>query len=260
MKELALKNHKRAHLRNGAVESPSILPAGWRGLGRGQQLWRFIKSIYYASSPGWQLLKSGALFFFGFFCWAVGNLLHAYLPEVYWPHLLTVYGALLFWFGPLTHLVFVPRLIPWLRRQRQHRFLHWLGGHFTVTMFTLFFTMVAWLSLDPPDFMVLDVEGRLHHTAVVQATAEPAAQLPDLNCQRAEGQITCLLTHVPDAVARVEVTSGTHRLLQLERPTVAFTLSEQELAEVLGQREFRVTLYDRQGRPLREFVRTTAFL
>ncbi len=256
MKEQTL----RAHFRNGAAESSSILPAGWRGLGRGQRLWRFIKSIYYASSPGWQLLKSGALFFFGFFCWAVGNLLRSYLPGIYWPNLLISYGALLFWFGPLTHLVFVPRLIPWLRRQRQHRLLHWLGGHFTVALFTLFFTGVVLLSLDPPDFLVLDVEGRLHPTASVQATAEPAAQLPDLNCQRTEGQITCMLTHVPDAVVRIEVTSGTHRLLQLERPTVSFTLLEQDLAEVLGQREFRVTLYDSRGRLLREFVRTTAFL
>ncbi len=244
---------------NGAAGSPPILPAGWRGLSRGQRLWRFIKSIYYASTPSWQLLKSGALFFFGFFCWAIGNLLHSYLPGVYWPNLLIVYGALLFWFGPLTHLVFVPRLIPRLRRQRHNRLLHWLGGHFTVTMFTLFFGTVVLLSLDPPDFMVLDVRGRLH-SAVVQAAAEPAAQLPELHCQRAAGRITCTLTHVPATVARIEVSSGTRRLLQLEQQEHTFTLAEQDLTEVLGQREFRVTLYDTQGRQLREFVRNTAFL
>ncbi len=244
---------------NGAAGSPPILPAGWRGLSRGQRLWRFIKSIYYASTPSWQLLKSGALFFFGFFCWAIGNLLHSYLPDVYWPNLLITYGALLFWFGPLTHLVFVPRLIPWLRRQRRHRTLHWLGGHFTVSMFTLFFSAVVLLSLDPPDFMVLDVRGRLH-SAAVQAAAEPAAQLPELHCQRAAGRITCTLTHVPATVARIEVSSGTRRLLQLEQQEHTFTLAEQDLAEVLGQREFRVTLYDTQGRQLREFVRNTAFL
>lgn len=244
---------------NGAAESPHILPAGWRGLSRGQRLWRFIKSIYYASTPSWQLLKSGALFFFGFFCWAIGNLLHSYLPGVYWPNLLIIYGALLFWFGPLTHLVFVPRLIPWLRRQRHNRMLHWLGGHFTVTMLTLFFSTVVLLSLDPPDFVVLDVRGRLHSTTV-QAAAEPAAQLPELNCRRTGHQITCTLTHMPATVTRIEVTSGVRRLLELDARTTTFTLAEQDLAEVLGQREFRVTLYDTQGRQLREFVRNTAFL
>ncbi len=252
-------NARRTQHTNGAAESLHILPAGWRRLSRGQQLWRLIKSIYYASTPSWQLLKSGALFFFGFFCWAIGNLLHSYLPDVYWPNLLIIYGALLFWFGPLTHLVFVPRLIPWLRRQRQKRVLHWLGGHFTVTMLTLFFSAVVLLSLDPPDFVVLDVRGRLNGTTVHAAT-EPAAQLPELNCWRTGHQITCMLTHVPAAVTRIEVTSGVRRLLRLDAQTTTFTLPEQDLAEVLGQREFRVTLYDTQGRQLREFVRNTAFL
>ncbi|SHK61509.1 hypothetical protein [Rhodothermus profundi] len=244
---------------NGAAESPTLLPAGWRGLSRGQRLWRFIKSLYYASSPSWRLLKSGALFFFGFFCWAIGNLLHAYLPDVYWPNLLIVYGALLFWFGPLTHLVFVPHLLPWLRRQRRHRALHWLGGHFTATLLTVFFTTVVLLSLNPPDFVVLDVRGRLHGTST-QAAAELAAHPPELTCRRARHQITCTLTYVPATVTRIEVTSGPRRLLQLNAQETTFTLSEQDLTEVLGQREFRVTLYDRRGQQLREFVRTTAFL
>lgn len=111
------------------MEMPtSPLPFSAKLHRQGQRLWRFIKSLYYASTPSWQLLKSGALFFFGFFCWAVGNLLHAFLPGVYWPNLLIVYGALLFWFGPLTHLVLVPHVIPWLRRRRQHHVLYWLGG------------------------------------------------------------------------------------------------------------------------------------
>ena len=111
---------------------------------------------------------------------------------------------------------------------------------------------VVLLSLDPPDFVVLDVRGRQHSTTV-QAAAEPAAQ-------RAGHQITRTLTHLPATVTRIEVTSGVRRLLELDARTTTFTLAEQDLAEVLGQREFRVTLYDTQGRQLREFVRNTAFL
>lgn len=243
---------------NGTAEpSATMPPAGWRRLSRGQRLWRLIKSIYYASSPGWQVLKSGALFFFGFFCWAAGNLLHAYLPGVYWPKVLILYGALLFWWGPLTHLMLVPRLIPWLRRQQRYPILHWLGGHFSLTMFTVFFTTIGVLSLNPPSFMVLDVRGRLYHP--VQVAQEPAAMLPELNCTRSSHQISCTLTHLPKTVVRIEVSSGTRRLLVLHAPQPTFTLSEGDLVEMLGTREFHVTLYTADGRPLREFVRTTAF-
>lgn len=236
----------------------SPLPLSAKLHRQGQRLWRFIKSLYYASTPSWQLLKSGALFFFGFFCWAVGNLLHAFLPGVYWPNLLIVYGALLFWFGPLTHLVLVPHVIPWLRRQRQHHVLYWLGGHFTVTMLTLFFATVGLLSVNPPDFMVMDVRGRSSNTTL-QATTEPAAQLPELHCERKNLQISCTLTHLPHTVTRIEVSSGPHRLLTISAQQPTFMLSESNLVEVLGAREFRVTLYDGHGQQLRAFVRTTNF-
>jgi hypothetical protein len=243
---------------NGTAEASVTLPAVWRRLSRGQRLWRLIKSIYYASSPSWQVLKSGALFFFGFFCWAAGNLLHAYLPNARWPFLLIVYGALLFWWGPLTHLVFVPRLIPWLRRQHRQRVLHWLGGHFTLTMLTVFFIVVVLLSLRPPSFMVLDVRGRLNRSG--QGVEESVAAVPELRCTRSSSQISCTLTPLPTTVARIEFSSGTRRLLVLQVPQATFTFSERDLVEVLGTREFRVSLYDAQGRSLREFVRTTAFL
>lgn len=44
----------------------SPLPLSAKLHRQGQRLWRFIKSLYYASTPSWQLLKSGALFFSAF--------------------------------------------------------------------------------------------------------------------------------------------------------------------------------------------------
>lgn len=214
-------------------------------------MWRTIKSIYYASSPAWQFLKSGALFLLGLFCWSAANLLLSYEPSWHWPYFFMAYGFLLTPYGPFTHLVLVPHVIPWLRRRTRHGWLHWLGRHLTETSLTVFFTAVLLMGLYPPPVMQMDFR------ATTVATTSDVN--PKLVCSSAavsgRTTITCRLERTA-GVESITVESGGTRLLKRSAPPYEFSLKQGDAAEVVGQHQFQVVVRDAEGAPVRRFTRT----
>jgi len=214
------------------------------------RLWRTIKSIYYASSPAWQFLKSGALFFLGLFCWSAANLLLSYEPSWHWPYFFMAYGFLLTPYGPFTHLVLVPHVIPWLRRRPRDNWLHLLGRHLTLSSLTLFFGAVLWLGLYPPSLMQMDFRAG--------GTAETIDVNPTLVCSPSsdgESVVSCHLDQTTGVGSIIVESGGTQRLRRTE-PPFSFSLQQSDLVEVVGQRQFQVVVQDTEGNPVRRFNRT----
>lgn len=214
------------------------------------RLWRTIKSIYHASSPAWQVLKSGALFFLGLFCWSAANLLLSYEPSWHWPYFFMAYGFLLTPYGPFTHLVLVPHVIPWLRRRPRDSGLYLLGRHLTLTSLTLFFGAVLWLGLYPPSIMQMEFGA--------DGTAGTADVNPTLVCsERSEREevVSCHLDQTTGVGSLIVESGGTQRLRRTE-PPFSFSLRRSDLVEVVGHRQFQVVVHDEDGHPVRRFNRT----
>ena len=216
------------------------------------RLWRTIKAIYYASTPIWQLLKSGALLFFGFFCWSSANLLLSYQPDWHWTYFLMAYGCLLTGWGPLTHLVLVPHAIPWLRRCRRGTARHWIGKQLTPINLTLFFGAVLWMGLFPPDAMTFDFRSVVQQTRTVDVN-------PTLECTHSPSSITCRLENA-DGVGAITVESGGTRLLKRDAGNLTFTVQTNELVHIVGQRQFQVIVHTPDGEPVRRFTRTVSMI
>lgn len=234
----------------GSSHSPNDSPSPKKQLSLPVRLWRTIKSIYYASSPAWQFLKSGALFLFGLFCWSAANLLLSYEPTWHWPYFFMAYGFLLTPYGPFTHFVLVPHVIPWLRRRPQDSWLYLLGSHLTLTSLTLFFSAVLLMGLYPPSVMQIDFrasgntgQGDVNPTLV-------CSDAPDVNAVK-----SCHLEQT-DGVGAITVESGgTHRLKRTD-PPFSFSLQKDDLVEVVGQHQFQVVVRNKDGVPLRRFTRS----
>jgi hypothetical protein len=218
------------------------------------RLWRTVKSIYYASSPAWQFLKSGALLMLGLFCWSAANLLLSYEPSWHWPYFFMAYGVLLIPYGPFTHLVLVPHVLPWLRRRARGSWLHALGRHLTLTSLTLFFTAVVGLGLFPPSFMQIDFRAASSAGAVDVNPTLICSDSPDR-----EAVISCRLDQTT-GVGSIRVESGGTHQLQRTEPPFSFSLRRDQLVEVVGQRQFQVVVHDAEGTPVRRFNRTIPFV
>jgi len=216
------------------------------------RLWRTIKAIYYASTSIWQLLKSGALLFFGFFCWSSANLLLSYQPDWHWTYFLMAYGFLLTVWGPLTHLVLVPHVIPWLRRQGRGTVRHWIGKQLTPINLTLFVGAVLWMGLVPPDAMTVDFR------SIVQQTRSADVN-PTLECNRDAATITCRLDDA-DGVGSITVETGGTQLLTRDAGSLTFTVQTNELVHIVGQRQFQVVVRTPDGEPVRRFTRTVSMI
>lgn len=228
--------------KNGALStaSASSLPT---------RLWRTIKSIYYANTPAWQFLKSGALFAFGLFCWSSANLLLSYEPSWHWPYFFMAYGFLLTPYGPFTHLVLVPHVLPWLRRRARGTWLHMLGRHLTLTSLTLFFGAVLWMGVYPPSAMQIDFKAA--------SSAGQSDVNPMLVCSEPNGEavVSCHLEQT-DGVGSITVESGGTQQVHRTEPPFSFSLQRDSLVEVVGQHQFQVVVHDAEGRSIRRFNRT----
>lgn len=217
------------------------------------RLWRIVKSIYYASSPAWQFLKSGALLLLGLFFWSASNLLLSYEPTWHWPYFFMAYGFLLTPYGPFTHLVLVPHVIPWLRRRPRTGWLHQLGRHLTLTSLTLFFSAVLWLGLLPPSIMQIDFRAA--------TTAETVDVAPRLSCARSDtGSTRAIRCHLERTagVEAIAVESGGTRLLRRTEPPFSFSVRPDQLVEVVRQRQFQVVVFNAENEPVRRFNKTLA--
>lgn len=216
------------------------------------RLWRTIKAVYYASAPNWQVLKSGALFFFGLFCWSSANLLLSYQPDWTWTYVLMAYGFLLTGWGPLTHLVLVPHVIPWLRRFQRGSVEHWIGKQLTPINLTIFTAAVLLLSLFPPEVMTFDFR------SITQST-RTADVNPSLDCTREAATISCHLTDA-EGVGAIVVQSGGHTVLERTTAPFTFSLDEGNLVDVVGQRQFEVVVQTPDGSTARRFTRTASMI
>lgn len=214
-------------------------------------LWRDLKSIYYANSVSWRLLKSGALLFFGFFLWSSANLLLSYQSGWRWLTYVMAYGFVLIFYGPFTHLVMVPLTIR-IRRTSSNPTTRFLGRHLTKINLTVFFVIVIVLGAFPPDVMAFTF-------SVTAASGGAVDVSPTLLCTTSddagERTIHCHLSS-DQGIDSIVVESGGERLLVDEEPPFEFTVKESELNTVMDQKQFQVVLRDEQGNVIRRYTRT----
>jgi len=206
-------------------------------------MWRDLKSVYYANTLVWRVLKSGALLFLGFFCWVGGNLT---LSFVDWTPIryVTAYGfALLFW-GPVTHLVVVP-LVVRLRRTAGSSVTRFFARHGSKANLTVFVLVVVVLGTLSPAVMLFQFQ--------VAGSATPDIT-GDLQCTKTSEEVHCHLVN-PQGVDRVVVLSGGETLAVDEDPPYDFDIDRADLETVDDSQQFVVELQDDDGNTQRRFVR-----
>lgn len=215
-----------------------------------RSFWLAFKALYYASSPSWQILKSGALLLLGFFCWSAGNLLLSYEPTWSWTHYLMAYGFLVIFWGPVTHLVVVPHITPFVRRYFRRRPFHLLGQYLSLINFSIFFIHVVLFGLFPPGHLVFEFGSA--------SGVETARDLnPGLTCTRDLGTIQCTIDSA-EGIGSVVVETGGRALVHPVGPKYAFELQEGDLLEVVGQKQFEVLIFAPGGDLARSFIKNVA--
>lgn len=211
--------------------------------------WRNLKSVYYANSWSWRLLKSGALFFMGFFFWSSSNLLLSYRPGWTWLYYPMAYGFALIPYGPFTHIVMVPLVIRLRRRGNP------LNRHLTKANLTVFILIVLVLGSFPPSVMTFDFRATLEAGGV---DIDPA-----LTCTKGSGAndtvIHCHLSS-SEGVDSVVVESSGEQLLVDSDPPYEFNVREEDLREVVGQKQFQVVLRDEGGETIRRYTRSASLI
>lgn len=206
--------------------------------------WNDLLSVYYANTPVWRLLKSGALLAFGLFLWSGANLLLSYRPDWGWLYYVMAYGFVLLFWGPFTHLVVVPAVIR-SRRSGRGGPWRWFGRHGTKLSLAVFLLLVLALGTAPVGPMTFEFQ--------VPTDGEGDVN-PELLCTRSGEVIHC---HVTEArgIDRVVVSSGGETLTTDDEPPFDFDVTVSELATVDGDRQFTVELLDEDGDVLRRYIR-----
>lgn len=207
-----------------------------------RQAWRDMLSIYYANTPIWRLLKSGALAFLGIFLWAGGNLFRSYLPGSTLLNYVIAYGVLVFFYGPFTHLVVVPLVIRWRKKQG---FLNKIARRLSKINLTFFIILVIILGAYAPGFIFLNFD-----------VASGGSDIdPELSCVDGGEVIECELTET-EGIGQVVVTSGEETLVVVEEPPYEFEVSKDEMVEAVGQKSYVVEVRDEDGEMQRRFSRS----
>lgn len=211
-----------------------------------RQAWRDFVSIYYANTIVWRWLKSGALLFFGFFCWSGASVLMSYRQD--WTFLWYVlsYGFVLIFWGPLTHLVLVPLIIR-LRRTANHPIARLFARKGTKINLTVFFVIVLILGTFPVSPMVLDF-------SVPDVGGGGQDVDPTLFCSKTDEVIHCHMTNT-EGIDHVVITSAGNEIERVDDPPFAFDIQIADLTAVRNQKQFTVEVRDADGDTLRRFVR-----
>jgi len=208
--------------------------------------WNDLRSVYYANSAVWRLLKSATLLFLGFFCWSGANLLLSYQPDWGILYVVMAYGfALLLW-GPLTHLVIVPLVI---RVRRSGRGGPWriVARHGSKINLSVFLVIVLVLAAFPPGVMTFEFQ-------VPTGGGGGGDVNPDLLCTRSGEVIHCHLTE-SQGIDQVVVTSGGETLQTIDDPPYDFNANVNDLQTVNGDKQFAVELRDEDGNTIRRYIR-----
>ncbi|MDX1747974.1 MAG: hypothetical protein R3324_18740 [Halobacteriales archaeon] len=212
--------------------------------------WNTVLMVYYANSISWRALKSGALTFFGFFLWSASNLLLSYQPRWTLLNYVMAYGFVLIVYGPFHHLVVIPIALKWRRGSDDRR--RSLGKRLPNASLVVFLAIVVVLGTFPPGVMAFEFSGELGGTGVDIN--------PDLACVKATSAngtttVHCHLTR-SEGIDRVVVESGGRTVLVDDDPPFDFTVREDQLEEVVGNKQFQVVLQDERGNTLRRYTRT----
>lgn len=207
-------------------------------------MWRDARSVYYANTPVWRLLKSGALLFLGLFCWVGSNLILSYRPSWGVVYYAMAYGfALLFW-GPFTHLVVVPLVIR-LRRGGATGFGGWLARHGSKANLAIFVAIVLVLGTAPVGAMTFDID--------LEAGSGASDVNPRLQCTQSGETIHCHLSSSA-GIDHVVVSSGGEQLERVADPPFDFDVQVSDTEAARGDRQFTVELRDPDGSLVRRYV------
>ena len=211
-------------------------------------MWRDFVSVYYANTPTWRWLKSGALVFFGFFLWMGGAVLLSVRPE--WGVLtyIMAYGFLLLVWGPFTHLVVVPMTIR-VRRHADHPVARAISRNSGKINLTIFFTLVIIFGTVTPAFMMLEFS-----PGIVGGGDSPSVS-GDLNCDTTGDVITCSVSGA-SGIDHLTVESGGQEIARADEPPFDVSFDREGLRETRTGKEFRVQFRDADGEVLQVFVRT----
>ena len=226
-------------------------PLEWTGQAV-RDAWRTVKTIYYANTVSWRLLKSGALVFLGFFAWSASNLLLSYQPAWRWLHYPMAYGFLLILYGPVHHTVVIPLALRWRRsggtKTRAGRRLPNAG-------LVVFLSVVVVLGTFPAGPMVFDFQSTLSDAG--------ADVNPDLLCTKAddggETHVHCHLT-TSEGIDHAVVESGGERVTVDRDPPFDFDVRASQMEAVTGTKQFQVILKDENGDTIRRYTRTLSMV
>ena len=226
-------------------------PVEWTGETL-RNAWRTMKSIYYANTVSWRLLKSGALVFLGFFCWSASNLLLSYQPSWTWLYYPMAYGFALLVYGPFHHVVVIPIALRWRRSGGTKTRI---GRRLPNASLALFLSVVVILGTFPGGPMLFDFQSSL---------ADAGADVnPDLLCTKstheAETHVHCHLT-TSEGIDHVVVESGGQQVTVDRDPPFDFDVRSSQMAEVTGTEQFQVVLKDENGDTIRRYTRTLSMV
>ncbi|MFB6300168.1 MAG: Ig-like domain-containing protein [Halobacteriales archaeon] len=216
--------------------------------------WNTVLSIYYANSLSWRILKSGALFFFGFFLWAGSNILLSYRPEWTLLRYTLAYGFVVIGYGPFHHFVVIP---VYQRLRRQGRDLTF-GSHLHLPNISLgvFLVLVLILGTHPVGPMTIDFQSTLEGSS---ADIDP--RLACVKGTAADGttEVHCHLSQ-SSGIDRVVVKSGDKTIATDTEAPYEFTIREDQLATVVNEKRFRVELLDENGDLIRQYTRSLSMI
>jgi hypothetical protein len=210
-----------------------------------QQSWRDLLSVYYANTPIWRWLKSGALLFLGIGLWAGGSAVHSvtgWRPILY----VMAYGFLLIVWGPFTHMVLVPLTIR-LRRNAQTKVGRVFSRNSGKINLTIFAVCIIVLATFAPGVMLLDF------SLSTSGDGGPTVS-GDLVCESGEDAVSCEVVD-PQGIDHVIVFSDDERIDRVEGPPFNFTVDNSDLTETRTGQQFIVEYRDADGNRLQRLVK-----
>ena len=212
-----------------------------------RQMWRDLLSVYYANTPVWRWLKSGALMFLGMCTWAGASVLLSIRPGWTFLYLVMAYGFLLILWGPLTHFAIVPTVLR-LRRTGEHPITRKLARNGGKINLTIFFTLVILLALSPPGIMLLEFDATL--------PGNGASTSGNLQCEEPEdGVITCEV-HDAQNIDHVVIMVGGDVIDEAHEPPYRTEVRTDQLRETRTGYEFAVEYRDEDGNTLQRQIKT----
>ena len=208
-----------------------------------RQAWSDLKSVYYANTPVWRWLKSGALVFLGLCTWAGAAVVLSVRPEWTFLTFVMAYGFLLVFWGPLTHFGIVPLVLK-VRRTASHPLIRAIGRHGGKINLSIFFILVILLAIVQPGVMLLEFSPGI---------GEPGTDVSgSIECSGPEdGLITCDISNPSGFDHAVIMTGGTVVDRADEEP-YRMSIHEEEVVN----NQFRVVLRAEDESPLRTRVYT----